>query len=149
MYEKLIENLSRYTKLEHGERQIIESHFSIKRFRKHQFILQEGDIARYETFIAKGLTRTYELDEKGQEHIIQFGVEDWWIGDLYSFLTETPSGLNIDCIEDCEVLQINKENLEVLYRVVPKMERYFRIMIQNAFNAAQHRILHTISKPAV
>ena len=144
MYEKLIANLSRYTTLEKHEVQIIQSHFSIKRFRKHQFILQEGDVARYETFIVKGLTRTYELDEKGHEHIIQFGVEDWWVGDLYSFLTQTPSGFNIDCIEDTDVLRISKQQLDQLYIEVPKLERHFRILIQNAFIASTKRISSTL-----
>ena len=144
MYEKLIENLSRYTKLEGEEIQLIRSRFSIKRFRKHQFILQEGDIARYETFIVKGLTRTYELDEKGEEHIIQFGLEDWWVGDLYSFLTQTPSQFNIDCIEDTDVLRISKEQLDQLYIEVPKLERHFRILIQNAFISSTKRISSTL-----
>ena len=144
MYEKLIENLSRYTKLEDEEVQIIRSHFSIKRFRKHQFILQEGDISRYETFIVKGLTRTYELDESGQEHIIQFGQEDWWVGDLYSFLTQTATPFNIDCIEDTDVLRISKDQLDQLYIEVPKLERHFRILIQNAFIVSTKRISSTL-----
>ena len=68
--------------------------------RKKQYILQEGDVSRYENFIVKGVTRTYEVDDKGQEHVVQFGMEDWWVGDLYSFLSETPSTYNIDCLED-------------------------------------------------
>ena len=148
MWELLHTNFSRHISLTDQEFEIVKSLFRERKYRKKQYILQEGEINRLETFIVKGCTRTYEVDNSGQEHILQFGIEDWWIGDLYSFFTEVPSRFNIDCIEDCEVLQINKENLEVLYNIVPKMERYFRIMIQNAFNAAQHRILHTISKPA-
>jgi len=148
MWELLHTNFSRHVSLTDHEFAIVQSLFRERKYRKKQYILQEGEINRLETFIVKGCTRTYEVDNNGQEHILQFGIEDWWVGDLYSFFTETASRFNIDCIEDCEVLQINKENLEELYRLVPKMERYFRIMIQNAFNAAQHRILHTISKPA-
>lgn len=148
MWELLHTNFNRHISLTDNEFETVQSLFRERKFRKKQFILQEGEISRFETFIVKGCTRTYEVDNNGQEHILQFGIEDWWVGDLYSFFTESPSRVNIECIEDCEVLQISKENLELLYRQVPKMERYFRIMIQNAFNAAQHRILHTISKPA-
>jgi CRP-like cAMP-binding protein len=148
MWELLHTNISRHVSLTDKEFEIVRSLFKEKKYRKKQYILQEGEISKVETFIAKGCTRTYEVNESGQEHILQFGIEDWWIGDLYSFLTETPSRYNIDCIEDCEVLQITKEKLEELYRTVPKMERFFRIIIQNAFNAAQQRILYTISKPA-
>lgn len=128
---------------------VIESLFTAKKFRKRQYILQEGDITRYETFIVKGVTRTYEVDNDGQEHIIQFGLEDWWVGDLYSFLTETPTRYNIDCLEDTEVLQINKPNLEILYQKVPAMERHFRILIQNAFIASTKRVSASLAMSAL
>ncbi|MCF0075714.1 Crp/Fnr family transcriptional regulator [Dyadobacter sp. CY261] len=113
-----------------------------------QYILQDGDVARCETFIVKGVTRTYEVDDRGQEHILQFGLEDWWVGDLYSFLTETPTTYNIDCLEDAHVLHITKADLETLYETVPKMERHLRIMIQNAFIASTKRLSASLAKSA-
>ena len=74
-----------------------------------------------------------------------FGVEDWWVGDLYSFLTQTPSAYFIDALEDAEVLQISKANLDRLYEQVPKFERFFRLIIQNAFIAQQKRINQNLS----
>jgi CRP-like cAMP-binding protein len=149
MATPLIKSLSKYVSLSEEESTTIESLFTTRKFRKRQYILQEGEITRYETFIVKGLTRTYEVDEKGQEHIVQFGLEEWWVGDLYSFLTETPSNYNIDCLEDTEVLQITKANLETLYDRVPKMERHFRIIIQNAFIASTKRVSATLAKSAL
>src|SRR3569833_3076708 len=119
MHQSLIKSLSKHVTLTEDEAGIIESLFKSKKFRKHQYILQDGEIARYETFIVKGVTRVYEVNEKGQEHILQFGLEDWWVGDLYSFLTVTPTRYNIDCLEDTEVLQITKTDLETLYERVP------------------------------
>lgn len=148
MLHALVGTLGKYVSLTQDEIQVIASLFSFRTFRKRQYILQEGEINRHETFIVKGATRTYEVDEKGQEHIVQFGLEDWWIGDLYSFLTEAPSQYNIDCIEDTEVFQITKPNLEVLYEKVPKMERHFRIIIQNAFIASTHRVASSLAKSA-
>lgn len=147
--EPLIKNLSRFVSLTSGEAAIIESLFSHKKFRKKQYILQEGNISRVESFIIKGVARTYEVDSEGQEHVVQFGLEDWWIGDLYSFLTETPSVYNIDCIEDTELLQINKPDLDRMYEQVPKMERHFRIMMQHAYIAATRRVSGTLSKSAL
>ncbi len=148
MGELLIKNLSKHITLTEEESEIILSFFVTKKFRKHQYILQEGEITRYESFVTQGLTRTYEVDEKGQEHVVQFGLEDWWVGDLYSFLTETPSKYNIDCLEDTTVLQITKPNLELLYHKVPKLERHFRIMVQHAYIASVRRISSTLMKTA-
>jgi CRP-like cAMP-binding protein len=148
MSDLLIKNLSRFVTLEPHEVQAILELFTSRKFRKHQYIAQEGDFVRHENFIVKGLTRTYEVDEKGQEHITQFGIEDWWIGDIYAFLTQTPTRINIDCLEDTEVMQITRANQELLFERVPKMERHFRIMIQNAYVASISRISSTLTKSA-
>lgn len=149
MHESLIKNLSQNVRLNEEEVATIKSLFTSKKYRRRQYILQEGDVARYETFITKGVTRTYEVDEKGQEHVVQFGLEDWWVGDLFSFLSGKPSRYNIDCLEDTEVLQITKMNLETLYEQVPKMERHFRIIIQNAFIATTRRVSANLAKSAL
>jgi CRP-like cAMP-binding protein len=148
MWDSLIKNLSRHVSLTDEEVQTITSCFRHRKFRKRQYILQQGDISRNETYIISGLTRTYEVDDKGQEHVVQFGPEDWWVGDMYSYLTDTPSQFNIDCLEDTEVLQISKANQEMLYREVPKLERHFRIMIQNAYVSSLKRISSNLSKSA-
>jgi CRP-like cAMP-binding protein len=148
MSDLLIKNLSKYITLSGDEKETILSSFTTRKFRKHQYILQEGSVSKFETFIVQGLTRTYEVDDKGQEHVVQFGLEDWWVGDIYSFLTETPSVYNIDCLEDTVVLQISKPDMERLYESVPKMERHFRIMIQNAYIASVRRISSSLAKSA-
>jgi len=148
MWDTLIKNLGKYVALTPAEGIIIESLFTHKKFRKRQYILQEGDTCRHETLVITGLTRTYEVDEKGQEHVVQFGLEDWWVGDLYSFLSETPTKYNIDCLEDTEVLQVTRPNLELLYQQVPKLERHFRIVIQNAFIASTKRVASSLTKNA-
>jgi CRP-like cAMP-binding protein len=148
MLQSLVATFNKYITLTQEEVNVIDSLFTFRSFRKRQYLLQEGEINRHETFIVQGVTRTYEVDEKGQEHIVQFGLEDWWVGDLYSFLTETPSKYNIDCIEDTQVFQITKPNLETLYEKVPKMERHFRIIIQNAFIASTNRVASSLVKSA-
>lgn len=148
MYDTLIKNLGRHVEVGRQESAVIRELFTPRKFRKRQFILQEGDVARFESYVVSGLTRIYEVDKKGQEHIIQFGPEDWWVGDLYSFLTETPSRYAIDCLEETELLQVSKANLERLYKRVPAMERCFRIMIQNAFIASTQRVAASLAKTA-
>ena len=150
MYNLLHQNFAkRGIFLTTEESDILQSLFNYKKFRKNQYILQQGDIARYETFVVRGLTRTYEVNDRGQEHVLFFGPEDWWVGDLYSFLTNHPSQYNVDCLEETEVLQISKQNLDALYVKVPKINQYFRILFQNAFISATQRVSATLSKSAL
>ncbi len=112
---------------------------------KGEFLLREGDVCKYETFVVKGLLKIYFLDENGFEHIIDFAIEEWWASDLYSLLTQTASTSNIKALEDTEVLQISKDNLEILYQEIPKLERFFRILFQNAFITQREQINSNLS----
>lgn len=106
--------------------------------------MRAGEVCRCESFVLEGCLRNYYLDDKGSEHILQFSIEDWWTSDLYSLLTQTPASQFIDALEDTVVAQIEKDDLEKLYNEVPKFERFFRIMFQNAFVSHQRRILQNI-----
>jgi CRP-like cAMP-binding protein len=147
MWDLLLHNLAkRGVHLTPEESDILQSLFVHKKYRKHQYILQEGEVCRYEHFVIKGIARKYEVDEKGQEHILLFCPEDWWTGDLYSFLTGQPSPYNIDCLEDTEVLRISKPDLDLLYEKVPKMNLYFRLLFQNSIIAYNKRLGSALSK---
>src|SRR4051794_34671667 len=122
MYDTLFRHFNKYVMLGADEFELCKPLFHQKKFRKHQYILQGGDICRYETFIVSGCTRTYEVDHDGQEHVVQFGMETWWVGDVHSFLTKTASRLTIDCLEDTEVLQVSVSEMEKMYERVPKLE---------------------------
>ena len=148
MYDMLYQHFNQYVSIDEEEFEECKLLFRYKKFRKHQYILQNGDLSRFETFILSGCTRTYEVDDKGQEHIIQFGMATWWVGDLHSFLTDSPSRYNIHCLEDTEVLQIPRVEMEKMYDKVPKLERFFRILVQKAYVASIERIYSNLSKPA-
>lgn len=148
MYDLILKNISRFIELTDEEKIFFTSLLIVKKLRKKQYLLQEGDISRYECFVNKGCLRNYSIDEKGQEHIVQFAIEDWWTGDMYSFLTQTPARLTIDALEDTELFCLEKNALEELYTKVPKFEKFFRLLLQNAFIASQRRIIETMSLTA-
>ena len=124
------------------------SKLKTKKLRKRQYFLQEGDVCKYQGFVIKGCLRSYEIDAKGIEHIVQFCPEDWWISDIYSFYTEEPSKNNIDALEDTELLIFDKNSLEDLYKEIPKLERYFRLLMQNSLISLSRRVLSSMSKSA-
>jgi CRP-like cAMP-binding protein len=148
MHDSLIGYVSKFVLLTDEEAVRLKKYLKHKTIRKRQFLLRAGDVSIFETFVVKGCLRAYSVDADGAEHVVQFAIENWWIGDLYSFLTETPATLNIDAVEDTEVITIHKSELEQLYLEIPKFERLFRILFQNAFVSHQRRILNKISQTA-
>jgi CRP-like cAMP-binding protein len=147
-FELILANISRHIKLEQSEIDYFISLLKSRKLKKKQYLLQAGDICRHEYFINKGCLRAYSTDDEGVDHILQLGIEGWWIGDMYSFLTGTAANYHIDALEDSEVLMIDKNSLEELYKTVPKFERFFRIIIQNAFVATQRRVIENLSEDA-
>ncbi len=144
-FDLILQNIRKHIALDPIEIEFFTSLLESKLIRRKDFLLQPGEICKTENFIVKGCLRTYSVDQEGVEHIVMFGIEDWWVGDLYSFLTATPAQYYIDALEDTHVLQINKQNLDLLYERVPKFERFFRLIIQNAFIAQQNRINQNLS----
>ena len=148
MYDLILKNISRFATLTPEEEQYFTSLLKMKKLKKKQYLVQEGDVVRYDYFVNKGCLRTYTIDDKGQEHVVQFSIEDWWTGDMYSFLTQKPARYTIDALEDTELLCLERAALEDLYIRIPKFERYFRLLLQNAFVSLQERVIANLSQTA-
>lgn len=126
----------------------IESVTTIKKLRKRQYLLQEGDVWKYNAFITKGCVRTYTVDEKGNEHILNFAVEKWWTGDRESLFSGKPSVYNIDALEDSQVALITKENFNLLCKEIPAFNNMVTLILEKSFIVSQSRIQSFISSSA-
>jgi CRP-like cAMP-binding protein len=147
-HDLILKNVTKHISLDQSEADFFISLLRHTTLKPKEYLLSQGDICRTENFIVKGCLRAFTIDERGFEHVIMLGVEDWWIGDLYSFLTQTPAAYFIQALEYTEVLRLSKNDLDVLYTNVPKFERFFRLIIQNAFIAQQKRINQNLSLSA-
>ena len=148
MFELLFQKFDEKIKLTEEEKQLSRSFFIPKKLRKKQYLLQEGDVCKYVAFVEKGLLRSYIVNDKGNEHIIQFAFEGWWIADQFSFLTGEPSEYNIGAMEDCELLLLTRQAEEQMLEKIPKLERFFRLLLQNNLIATQKRLASSLSQTA-
>jgi CRP-like cAMP-binding protein len=148
MFELLSKSIKEKVSVTDEELEMAKNLFIPKKLRKKQYLLQEGDVSKYTAFVEKGMLRTYTVDEKGNEPILQFSMEGWWISDLYSFLTDEPSVYHIQALEDCELLLITRDSWDILLDKIPALERYFRILVQNSLIATQRRLMGAMSETA-
>ena len=144
----LLQSLSKYIQLSTEEENFFLSLLQSRKIKKKQFVLQEGEISNSVKFVLSGLLRLYSVDKNGFEHIIQFAPSGWWIGDLMSYQKQQPGNLFIDAIEETELIEISRSTMEQLYTEVPKFERFFRILSENALSAYQQRLSANLSLPA-
>lgn len=108
---------------------------------KGEHILRKGEICRFEGFVVSGCFKIYTADEQGNEKILYFAAEDWWVMEIDSFTNQVGSALNVQAIEKSRILFITKTVKERLYQEMPKVERLFRIMSQKAVVAWQRRLI--------
>jgi CRP-like cAMP-binding protein len=143
--QALIQYFSKYLPIKEEEGAFLESIFIKRKIKRRQFILQEGDICKFNTFVVEGCFKMYLVDKDGKEHNLQFAIENWWIGDIGSFHLEEPSKLNIEALENSTILQVRKDDQIRLYSEFPKFSRIFRVMSENEMVSLQRRILQNIS----
>jgi CRP-like cAMP-binding protein len=148
MSELLQKSIRKIIDISNEEFSICKSLFTPHNIKRKHYLLQQGQICKNLAFVEKGILKSYLVNHNGNENILQFAFEGWWMADLASFLTGEPCDLDIDAIEDTELLLITKSSWDDLILRVPKFERYFRILVENSLVATQKRLLHSISQPA-
>ena len=144
MKKQLHTYLNRYVSFSEEEINLFYNYLTFQTFQKKDFILKEGDVCKIKFFITKGLIRTFKIDNKGNENVIHFGIENWWVTNMESFITEQPSLLYIQALEETTILTISKVDLEKAYAAIPKLERVFRIITEKLFIAIERKNEHYI-----
>ena len=148
MFDLLHSHIKKRIRLTQEEFNLCKQFFTPRNLKKRQFLLQEGDVCKYLAFVNSGCLREYTVDQKGEEHIIQFAIQDWWISDLNSFLSGATSTRNVDAMQDSEVLILEKEARDKMLEAVPKMERFFRLLLEANHVATHKRINASLSATA-
>jgi len=141
MLHPLRQHFEKITPLMDEEFDYILAHFTPKKIRKHQFLIEEGEPVLHEFFVIKGCLKAFNIDREGKEHIIQFALEDWWISDYQAFFNQVPATMLISSLEEGELLTISLANRDKLCTEMHKIEHFFRLKITSGFIAMQQRIL--------
>jgi len=142
------EYVSRYVKLTPEEEDYFVSLLQIKKVKKKQFVVQPDFICQYRSYVVNGAFRTYLLGNDGEEHTIALAIEDWWVGDLGSYIFQEPATLFIEALEDSTLNRLSYKNEQLLLEQIPKFERFFHAILIRGAVAMQKRMLSSLSKTA-
>jgi CRP-like cAMP-binding protein len=148
LFELILNNFGLHIMLNHQEKATLQSKLLEKKLKKKKQLLANGELCKNIYFVCSGCLRTYYRDKKGDEHNVLFSPENWWATDILSFSRHTEATYNIDALEDTELLYLSYSTLEQLYIEIPKLERFFRILMQNGFSLYQSRVTSNISQSA-
>ncbi|WP_276501640.1 Crp/Fnr family transcriptional regulator [Terrimonas pollutisoli] len=143
-----LKNVSKHISLDEKETALFTSLLTYKEVPKKTLLLAEGQACKHLSYVTSGALRSYCLDKEGKESTIMFAVADWWLTDMYCFLNNKPAMMYIEAIDDSCILQISRENFDKLFDSIPKFERFFRILMQNAYTREQLRIIENLTLTA-
>jgi CRP-like cAMP-binding protein len=146
--QPLVNYFENFLPFAEGEKELLEGRVSERKVKRKQSILLEGFPCRHYSFVVQGCVRMFGIDQKGTEHNLQFAAENDWITDIGSFHTGKPGKLFIEAIEPSILLQIDKQDLYFLYSNIPKLDRIFRVIIEDKYVELQNRVLQNISSTA-
>lgn len=135
----------RYVNLNNIEFEAFWQALAYQKVNKKQCLLEPGQICKSQYFILEGCFRSFYIDQKGNEQVIHFAIEHWWMTDYDSLSNQQPSEMYIQALEPSEVLRIDLDTLNALFDLYPRIDRLFRIIAEKTFIAAQRRLQHMLS----
>lgn len=148
MFQDFDKNITTYTKLSPHDLALVHQYFQHKTYLKKALLLKPGQVCNFEAYLLKGCIKRYYIDQNGDETILQFAVEDWWVSDIASFCQQVPSRVYIETLEETELLQINYQDKEWLFKQVPQLERVFRLLVQRTYSVLEERFFTAITDSA-
>jgi CRP/FNR family transcriptional regulator, cyclic AMP receptor protein len=148
MYEKIFAHLDACTALSVEQKELFSQNLQHKIYPKKAMLLTEGEVCKFEGFINRGCVRIYFTNSEGQEVILSFAIENWWISDLVSFQDQKPSKMNIETLEETEMLMLNPASKEKVLQDIPALERMYRLMVQRHLGTYQDRLFANIGLQA-
>jgi len=147
-YELILKNISKHISLDQEEENYFQSLLIYREVPKKTLLLAEGHVCKQLSYVHSGTLRSYCLDKDGKESTIMFAIADWWVTDMYCYLNEKPAMMFIETIEDSCIFQLSRENFDKLFTSITKFERFFRILMQNAYTREQLRIIENLTLTA-
>ena len=147
-HDSILKNIAKHITLTEEETQYFTSLLTVKKVRRKDCLLQENEVCNAISYVHTGALRAYYLGKDGKESTIMFAIADWWVTDMYCFLNHLPAMMYIEAIEDSSIFQLSKVHFDQLFAEVPKFERFFRILMQNAYTREQLRVIQNLSLSA-
>lgn len=139
--ELLLKSIAKHVTLTDLEKHKLLTLFETKEYKAKTILLEEGDSCKDSFFVLDGIIRSYTIDDNLAEHTLSFAAKGWWISDMYSYFSGQPGIMYLEVIEDAVVITLSREKQLELFNEIPKLERYFRILIENSLIANQQRLL--------
>jgi CRP-like cAMP-binding protein len=122
-------------------KEFLSQRVKLLKFKKKHILLRPGEIANHIYFISKGLLRAYYTDEDEKEQTFWLMKELDMMASAFSFFTRVPGDLTIEVIEDCELIAIDYDTLEMVYKEFIEFNVVGRVLTQKYYALSDERAM--------
>jgi CRP-like cAMP-binding protein len=114
---KAVQSILQIARYPEQEQHLFISHLITKTFSKKDLILKEGQTCRSIYFVNEGALRHCQNADNGDEITCNLFMENDWVLDMESFVSQKPSKGFIECYSDTELLELSVHGLHSLIAV--------------------------------
>jgi len=108
-------------------------YFKTRTLGRNSYFAEIGKTSHEAAFIKKGLLRTYYINEKSEEVTSCFCVENNLTASYKSFISQQPSELCIQAVEDSQLITISYNDLQILYQKSPLWQNIGRTIAERQY----------------
>lgn len=114
MHENLLKIIRQKINISDKDVELCTEYFQPVIFPKNRIIEDEGKIPQYLYFVVSGYMRLFHYNDNGDEITSHINCPPGFITSYFNFINQTKASENVECITDCELLRITKNNLDLI-----------------------------------
>ena len=147
-HEQLLTFIKKYGNISELEEESIKTFCVPLIIKKKQILIEKNSVCNKLFFVNKGLLRTYYIDNNGNEFTRRIAWESGFLTNMDSFRKNgIENNETIECIENAEILQITKKNLDKLLSSSENLTKIYQIILEKymAINIRRYQHLSSSS----
>ena len=133
------QHMNHFVQLADAEWDALIPHLSIITLKKHQYLIQQGNVANQIGFVVEGLFRQFYTKE-GEERTTYFFLEDQLVGAYMSCITNRPSPVTIEALSEVTCLCFPYSVLQSLFEQYPGWQLFGRRLAEYIMVALEERM---------
>ena len=147
-FQTLFDSVENFVEMPEYDRQLCRQYFEPVVYPKSTIIEKAGTIPRHQYFIISGHMRNFHLDSRGEEVTTDMNDGPRFFTSYNSFMNRTISNEHIECITGCELLRVNRDDVDVLYQKGISIKDYTMMILQKFLDEEKIRMKEMSSQTA-
>lgn len=130
------------------EKKLIANHFTLEKHRKNAILISDREDCDKMYFVLKGVIRIFYFNKHNTEITRTFVFENEFCTNLISFSKQGENTENIQCLEDCLLYSITRENFYKMMKESHVMTHLYTKVLEKfiKYNLERFQFISTLNQ---